>query len=298
MMIRHLLRQSIARVSLCCSALCAAVLVSGSAKAEPAMWVIRDADSTIYLIGTVHVLRPEMVWNAEKVTKAVGESTELWLELVDADDQAAAMALMQKYGFDAKKPLSKKLSPKQHAKLVEVAKQYGLPPASLEPMKPWVAAVMLTVLQVQKAGYDPKSGVEQILKAQAQKEGDKIRGLETLEQQMKFFADLPEPEQVAFLEQTLEYAAEGVEILDRLANAWSEGDVDAIGDVFIDEMKAEAPQLYEKLLVQRNIRWAEQVEEMLSGSGVQQIAVGAGHLAGPDSLQVQLEKRGIKVERF
>ena len=283
-----------------CSATFLGAAASGAdvAKAEPAMWVIRDQDSTIYLLGTVHVLRPEMVWNAEKVTKAVGESTELWLELVDADDQAAGAALIQKYGVDPTKPLSKKLKPKQYAKLIQIAKQYGLPVASFEPMKPWVAAVMLTVLQVQKAGYDPKSGVEQILKAQAQKEGDKILGLETLEQQVKFFADLPEAEQVAFLEQTLDYAAEGVELLNRLAKAWSEGDVDTISDVFIDEMKEKAPNLYDKLLVQRNIRWAEKVEEMLKGSGVQQIAVGAGHLAGPDSVQVQLAKRGIKAERF
>ena len=261
------------------------------------MWVVRDHDSTIYLIGTVHVLRPEMVWNSEKITKALGESTELWLELVDADNQEITTSLIQKHGFDATKPLSKKLNAEQNTKLREVAKTYGISPTSLEPMRPWVAAVMLTLMQVQKAGYDPKSGVEHFLTAQAEKEGDKVLGLETLEQQMKFFADLPEEEQVAFLEQTLDHASEGVALLDRLAKAWSEGDVDTISDVFVDELKTQAPNLYDKLVVQRNIRWSEQIEEILRGSGVHQIAVGAGHLVGPDSLQLQLEKRGLKVER-
>lgn len=277
--------------------LCACAVPAVTIQAEPAMWVVRDDDSTIYLVGTVHVLRPDMVWDSKKVTKSVADSTELWLELVDADNQEVVTSLIQKHGFDATKPLSKKLNEQQKAKLADVAKKYGISVTSLEPMRPWVAAVMLTMMQVQKAGYDPKSGVDQFIQAQAEKEGDKILGFETLEQQMKFFADLPEEEQVAFLEQTLDYASEGVALLDRLAKAWSEGDVKTLEDVFVEEMKTKAPNLYDKLLVQRNVRWAEQVEEILRGSGVHQIAVGAGHLVGPDSLQAQLEKRGVKVER-
>ncbi|MFN2508207.1 MAG: TraB/GumN family protein [Chthoniobacterales bacterium] len=273
-------------------------LLLAAAKAEPAMWVVKDEDSTIYLIGTVHVLRPEMLWNSEKVTKALADSTELWLEVIGDDDEAALASLIQQYGLDREKPLSKKLNAKQKAKFAEVAKSYGISAASVEAMKPWTIALMLTVLQVQKAGYDPKAGVEQILKAQAQKEGDKIFGLETIEQQVRFFADLPEAEQVAFLDQTLNYAAEGVALLDELAKAWAAGNVDMIGEVLVGQLKSEAPNLYDKLLVQRNIRWTEKIQEILGGSGVHQIAVGAGHLAGPDSVQAQLARRGVKVEPF
>lgn len=262
------------------------------------MWVVRDHDSTIYLIGTVHVLRPEMVWNSEKVMKAIGESTELWLEVLEAEEAMAVAPLIQKLGVDMEKPLSKKLNAKQKARLAKVAGTFGIPVASLEPMKPWVVATMLTVLQVQKAGYDAKSGVERVLQTQAEKEGDKVVGLETLEEQVGFFAGLSDAEQIAFLEQTLEDAEEGVALLDRLAKAWSEGDVDTITRVVVDELKREAPNVYDKLLVQRNIRWAQKVQQLLHGSGVHQIAVGAGHLAGRDSLQAQLAKRGIKAERF
>jgi uncharacterized protein len=275
-----------------------AVLATPLARAEPAMWVIRDNDSTIYLVGTVHALRPEMFWNSEKIMKAVGESTELWLELVDGDNQELAAPLIQKYGIDAAKPLSKKLTFDQRAKLAKFAEQYGIAAAALEPLKPWAVALMLTVLQIQKAGYDPKAGVDQLLRAQAEKEGDKVVGLESMEEQIRLFADLPDREQAAFLDQTLDQAAEGIELLDRIAKAWSEGDMDLIAEVFSGEMKKEAPNIYQKLIVDRNVRWAGQVEEILRGSGIHQIAVGAGHLAGPDSLQAQLEKRGIKVERF
>ena len=276
----------------------ASLLAAPLASAEPAMWVIRDADSTIYLVGTIHALRPEMLWSSDKIMKAVGESTELWLELANPNDTAAAAPLIQKYGIDTKKPLSKKLNFSQKAKLASVAAQYGIPAATLEPLKPWVVAVMLTVLQVQKAGYDPKAGVDHLLKAQAEKEGDKVVGLETVEEQMSFFGEMSEREQAAFLDQSLEEAAEGVAILDKMAEAWSEGDNDTLAEVFSGEMKREAPDLYQKLIVDRNERWSEKVEEILRGSGVHQIAVGAGHLVGPDSLQAQLAKRGIKAEPF
>jgi uncharacterized protein len=269
-----------------------------SAKAEPAMWVIKDADSTIYLIGTIHLLKHDAEWNAEKVKKTVHESTELWLEIVDFDNQAVLAPLLMKFGLDPQHPLSIRLKAEQRKKLEKVAATYNVPAATLEPMRPWLAAVVLTVGPILKAGYDPKSGVERILAAQAVAEGDKIRGLETAEEQFHFFADLSEEEQIAFLDGTLDDLEKGLEQLDRLAKAWIECDTDTIGRISIEEIKAKAPTVYEKLLVRRNIAWAEKIEQILKGSGVQQIAVGAAHLAGPDSLQAQLAKRGIKVERY
>jgi uncharacterized protein YbaP (TraB family) len=274
------------------------VAVALPAQAEPAMWVIRDKESTIYLIGTLHLLRHDTDWNSAKVKKTVNESTELWLEIADLDDQAAMMQLVMKYGMDREKPLSSKLTPAQKEKLAKVAGTYGVVVAGLEPMKPWVAAMLLTVLPLQKAGYDPNSGVDRLLLAQAKKEGDKICGLETMEQQVRVLADLPESEQVAFLEATLDEVEKGLNVLDKLAKAWIDGDTETIGRVLVDDFKKEAPAVYEKLLVQRNIAWSEKIAEMLKGSGVKQIAVGAAHLAGPDSVQAQLAKRGIKVERY
>jgi uncharacterized protein YbaP (TraB family) len=149
-----------------------------------------------------------------------------------------------------------------------------------------------------KAGYDPKAGVERVLAAQATAEGDKIRGLETAEEQFHFFADLTDEEQIAFLVGTLDDLEKGLDLFDRLAKAWVDGDIDTIGQMSIAEMKAKTPTVYEKLLVRRNIAWAAKIEQILKGSGVQQIAVGAAHLAGPDSVQAQLAKRGIKVEKY
>jgi uncharacterized protein YbaP (TraB family) len=279
-------------------ALTAPIILAVAARAEPAMWVIRDKDSTIYLIGTMHLLRHETEWDASKVKKTVSESSELWLEVADIDDQASVAPIIAQYGIDREKTLSSKLNARQQEKLAKLAATYGVPLASLEPMKPWMAALMFAVLPLQKAGYDPNAGIDRLLKAQAEKEGDKIYGFETAEEQVRFFAELPESEQIAFLEETLGDAEKGMAQLEKLAKAWIDGDNETIGNILVNEFKKEAPAVYEKFLVQRNIAWSEKIAKILKGSGVQQIAVGAAHLAGPDSLQVQLAKRGINVERY
>jgi len=268
------------------------------ARAEPAMWVIRDKDSTIYLIGTVHLLKHETDWNKAKVMKAVADSTELWLEISDIDNQAALTPLIQQYGFDKKRSLSTKLNFVQNGKLARVAAQYNVPLANLEPMKPWMVALTFAVLPLQKAGYDPNAGVDLLLKAQAEKKGEKIYGFETMEQQVKFFADLPETDQIAFLEATLDDAGEGLALLDKLANAWLNGDNKTIADLLVGELKAKEPAVYQKLLVERNIHWSEKIAEILNRSGVQLVAVGAAHVVGPDSVQTQLSKRGITAESY
>ncbi len=273
-------------------------LAVASAKTEPAMWVITDADSTIYLIGTLHLLKHDTEWNAEKVKKTVHESTELWLEVADFDNQSALAPLMAKFGVDPQHPLSTRLNEEQRKRLEKVATTYNIPAASLEPMRPWLAALVLAVGPIMKAGYDPKAGVERVLNAQAVAEGDKIRGFETAEQQIRILADLSDAEQIAFLMSMLDDLEKGLDLLDQLAKAWIDGDIDTITRLSVDEMKREAPSVYQKLIVQRNIAWSEKIVEMLKGSGVQQIAVGAAHLAGPDSVQAQLAKRGIKVERY
>jgi len=272
--------------------------VTPSAKAEPAMWVIRDADSTIYLIGTMHLLKHDTEWNAEKVKQTVHESTELWLEVADFDDQSALAPLMAKFGVDPQHPLSTKLNEEQRKRLEKTAMSYNIPAASLETMRPWLAALVLAVSPIMKAGYDPKAGVERVLNAQAVAEGDQIRGFETAEEQIRILADLSDAEQVAFLVSMLDDLEKGLDLLDQLAKAWIDGDTDTITRLSVDEMKREAPTVYQKLIVQRNIAWSEKIAGILKGSGVQQIAVGAAHLAGPDSVQAQLAKRGIKVERY
>ena len=279
-----------------CVAAVAALAIASAAKAEPAMWVIKDDDSTIYLLGTIHILRPNTVWQTPRIKSAIAESTELWLELAGADAETAS--LLGKYGLDAKKPLSARLKPEQKERVLKTAERYSFPPHLLEPMKPWYAAMTLTMLPLFKAGYNPNAGVEMILTVQAKAEGDKLVGLETAEEQLQMMNGLSEADQVALLMQTVGDIEEGLAEIEKLIEAWNEGDTNHLAQEFVTEMKREAPSLYQRIFVARNQRWSEQIAGLLKGSGVQFIAVGAGHLVGPDSVQQLLLKKGIKAERY
>ena len=279
-----------------------AILTAGAfaafpAAADPALWVVRDEDSTIYLLGTVHVLRPETVWRSPAIDKALAEADALWIE-VEADDPAAMQPLIRKYGLDPAKPLSSKLTPEQKARLDAAAAGMGASGAALEPLRPWLAGLTLSVGPLVKAGYDPASGVESRLKAAARDAGKPIRTLETLEQQIGFFANLPPAVELAFLLSALDEMDSGPAILDALVAAWSAGDQEALNDLMVSEMAADYPELYQALLVRRNKDWAGQIQTLLGGKGVSVIAVGAAHLVGDDSVQAQLLARDIAVERL
>ena len=274
-------------------------LAAGAAHAEPAMWVVRDSDSTIYLLGTVHVLKPSVVWRTPKIDKALDEAKDLTLEILDVEGNAAALGpLMQQLGIDAAHPLSSKFTPEENKRLAAVAASLGAPAAALDPLRPWLAGLQLSVAPLIKAGYDPNSGVDRLIKAAAVAQGDKVQAFETLEQQLRFFADLPESVQLEFLRQTLNDFDTASVDLDKLANAWVAGDTVVLEDILINQFRAEAPRLYDDLIVKRNQAWADSIAEKLKGSGVSFIAVGTAHLVGPDSVQADLAKRGIRAERF
>lgn len=282
-----------------CVAGAVALLAAASpARAEPPMWVIKDADTTIYLFGTVHVLTPKIQWNTPAVQAAVKDSKELWLEVTDADNMAVVGPLIQKLGLDFARPLSKKLTPEQLARISQVAGKYGFPAAQLEPMQPWLAAMTLTMVPLQKAGFDPKLGVDTRIREAATKEGDAVKAFENVEQQLNFFATMKEADQVAMLMQIVEDADQGAAAIERAAAAWSNGDLSTMESELILDLKSKAPQVYELMLTRRNIDWAGQIEGILKGAGTHFIAVGAGHLVGPDSVQAQLKARGIDATRL
>jgi len=277
-----------------------ALLAVQPAIAEPAMWVVKDKDSTIYLLGTVHILKPETKWRTPRIDAAIAESKELWLELpglTDEEMMAVMMPLVAQHGLSPGKPLSSRLTPEEFKSLQDAAKLAGLPMEMLSIARPWFAAVGISTSAITRAGYDPKSGVEEKLKAIFGERSIKAKGLETVEQQMKVFTSMTEEEEMAFLRATLQDYDQAPVELDRMVADWAEGDLTDLGRMMVDEVKAVSPALYDELLTRRNANWAVQIEEMLKGSGTLLIAVGAGHLIGPDSVQVQLEARGIEAKR-
>lgn len=271
--------------------------VPRAAGAGPALWVVKDADSTLYLFGTVHVLRPDTAWGSDKVEAAFDSADNVIFEISNPDDQAAILPLIQSKGVSPDRPLSSLLTPEEIASLDTAAKAIGASAAQMDPLRPWLAALSLAMAPLQKAGYDPKSGVELVLKARAEAASKPISGLETLDKQVGILAGLSEPTQLEFLRTTLEDFEEASVELDRMVAAWAAGDVQALEDIAIDDMREASEEIYQALLVKRNADWADQIQTLLAGSGTTFIAVGAAHLAGDDSVQEILEGRGVTVSR-
>jgi len=262
----------------------------------PALWVVKDADSTLYLFGSVHVLRPTTGWASPHVEAAFDSASDIWFEISNPDDQAAIMPLIQQHGLSPETPLSSRLTPEENAELDAAAQAMGASAAQLQPMKPWLAALSLSVAPLIKAGYDPKSGVELVLKARAEAAGKPIHGFETIDKQIGILAGLPDDVQLVFLRETLKDYENAATKLDEMVEAWARGDVATLDRVTITEMKEASPALYQSVLVDRNTDWANQIQTMLEGSGTAFIAVGAAHLTGDDSVQAILQKRGVIVE--
>lgn len=268
------------------------------AKAEPALWEVKSKTATVYLFGTIHLLKPSVRWETPKITKALNQSDELWLEVADPNDTKALTTVVSKLGYDTKTPLSQKLSKADQDRLAADAKVIGETALDFETMRPWLASLRLSVAPLVKAGFDPNSGVDLLLKQKADLVGRPVKSFETIEQQLRYLADMPEPLQVAQLHVTLDEFDDSTAELDKLERAWQAGDTGAIYRSLDEDMQRTSPELYKVLMIDRNRAFADSLEKRLKGRGTAFVAVGAGHLAGPEGVQALLAQRGVKVRRL
>jgi uncharacterized protein YbaP (TraB family) len=277
----------------------ALLLASLCATAKPALWVAKDADTTIYLFGTVHLLPNDTDWHDATLDRAVADSQALYIELTD-DDPANMMALVWRYGMDAAHPPTNQLDAAEQLRLSTAATKAGVPGGmqALNVMRPWLAALTLTTAPLLKAGLDPEHGVDKQLQAHMAAAGKPVLGLETAEQQMRFLADMPASMQLSFLRSAMRDVDKGPIQLTEVIDAWKNGDVATIARLEDEDMRQTAPELYQRLLVTRNQAWTTKIAALLQQPGTIFIAVGAAHLAGPDSVQAQLNKRGIETPRL
>ncbi|MCA1748958.1 MAG: TraB/GumN family protein, partial [Sphingomonadales bacterium] len=193
--------------------------------------------------------------------------------------------------------LSDRLSDEQAARLAEAFAEIGVPLENLETMDPWFAAITLAVLEYRKLGMNPEAGVEMTLMSAAREAGKPIGDLETFEQQMRFFEDMPMAQQVAMLGDTLDQLATIGEDINALVGDWAAGDVEGFA-AQINAGFADSPELRAILLVDRNRIWAEWIDARLDEPGTVFLAVGAGHLAGEGSVQSFLAERDIETRRL
>ncbi|TRO95710.1 TraB/GumN family protein [Glycocaulis profundi] len=269
-------------------------------QADPALWKVEQDGATVWLFGTFHLLPPELDWRTDAVTEAMTDADTVWFE-VDAHSPEAQQemgALIPRLGLNPQGvTLSSLLDDETNALLAEVAPTVGASPAALEPMRPWLAGLMLAVSQIQQLGFDPTAGVEAVLNAEARAAGKDFRYFETPEQQLGFFADLPEDVQVEMLAQGLRDMAELPAQLETMVEGWATGDLSALDAAINSDMRDEAPEVYDAIIVNRNRAWIPDIQAMIAEGGTHFVAVGAGHLVGDDSVIAMLEAEGFEAVR-
>lgn len=273
---------------------------AATVEATPAIWRVQGAHGTVYLFGSIHVMRPNVDWQTAKVKSAFAASDVLYVEVANLDDSSAALPVAMQLGMDAEHPLSTKIPKDDVALLDKAAKSMGLPGEQVfERMQPWLASMTLSVMPMLKDGYAPKSGIDVTLLAEAKDAGKTVKGFETMAQQIHLLADLPQAEQVKMLHRDLTETDKAAAEMNEMVAAWEKGDVDTIAKLENSELEQKDPAAYQRLVVERNQRWASTLDGVLKdpATGTVFVAVGAAHLAGPDSVIEMLEKDGWKVER-
>ncbi|GAA0483478.1 TraB/GumN family protein [Parasphingorhabdus litoris] len=263
---------------------------------DPALWVLKDEDTTIYLFGTVHILKPGLSWFDEAVKDAFDASDELVIEMIEPEP-AEMMKIVNEMAIDTTGvPLRDKLTPEDREKYEAAMTSLNIPVNAFDPLDPWFASVSMSLVPLMQSGYDTNSGVEDALNSHAKARNMKIVGLETPRQQLGFFDNLPEDVQIRFLNFNVDSIGEMADGMENMVAHWANANIGALAELM--NAGLEEKILYETLLSNRNANWAAWVEERMKQPGTVFMAVGAGHLAGDDSLQAMLKKRDLKVKRI
>jgi uncharacterized protein YbaP (TraB family) len=267
--------------------------------ADPALWVVRDRDTIIYLFGTFHLLdgRP---WFNDEIRIAFDASRELVLEAVLPDDQSALQTRILSFARSDGRRLAERLGPEQYAALGRVLAGMGLPADAFDTIDPWFISITLTVAAAQQLGANAANGPETVLSAAARARNMPIGELEGFEWQFRMLDNMPEAQQVAMLVETIESNDELPQRLAPMLAAWSSGDAERLGVLMFESDDADDPEgavLRRMLFTDRNAAWARWIEQRMRQPGTVFIAVGAGHLAGPDSVLVALRARGLRARR-
>ena len=282
----------------------ALLLIAPAAQAKapqagrPALWQVSDPDTTIYLFGTIHLLPDHFQWETSKFDKALESSQQLIVEtIVDDKNPTKLMSVVTSRGFaKGLPPLADRVSPDKRAALEAAIAKSGMPRMVFDQMKTWTAAFVLLGDQFRGMGLKGDQGVEQVLRAKFGSEGKPIGQLETNEEQLGFFNPLPEAAQRALLEGALDNSRSADDEFAGMLKSWAKGDVAGIARTF-DRDLGTSPALEQALIHQRNSNWAKWIERRMAQPGALMIAVGAGHLAGSDSVIAMLQKDGYRVRR-
>ncbi len=269
---------------------------------RPALWLLADEDTKIYMFGTIHVLPPGFRWRSAALEKAVAESAELVVETYDAPGAETGAEAASGFFADRPVPLLQRVPKKKRKRLKAAVEESGLPMPMLDRMHSWAAAMALGIAQMlTEYGVDDPDdapGVEDALEETFRGAGKPILSVEDGDAVLASMSALPEAVQTQLLLEAIAPAPAGdkdqpeslVGEADWVAGRYEALDLE-LGQPF-------PPALFDVLVRRRNAAWTQWLEERLKKPGTLLFAVGAGHLAGRESVQAMLARRGLTVKRI
>jgi uncharacterized protein len=258
------------------------------------LWEVKSGDRTVYLMGSVHLLRPEVYPLDEALYRAFDAASVVAFEVDFAELVSGAAFFAQRGMLPDGESLADFLPEGRHAELMERASEFGLPGQVVDRMKPWMASLTLSSMVIQAGGYRIAAGIDHHFYERAREREMSIVAFETVEEQLDVFDGLDSDQQVAMLKSTIDDLDTTVDMLDQATSHWQSGNARELAAMFRDSM-GDQPKLLDRLLYQRNQNWIPQIEALLTGEDDAIVIVGMGHLVGDGSVIDLLEGRGYTV---
>lgn len=258
-------------------------------------WEFKGRSNTVYLLGSVHMLKPSESSLPAEILHAYAQSRALVMELDlnDVNMDALLGTGLESAMLPEGQTLSEVLGPELYAMLVAHAKPLGLEPEIMARFQPWFAALMLEQTALSQSGFEAGAGVDEQFAQRAREDNKPIIALETVEEQLGFFAHLPPEQQRQFLRATLkELDTEGSEAA-VMVGAWRRGDIAALERLLRKE-SSDNPELFRMLTTDRNHKWLPKIVGLLSENQDYLVIVGALHLVGSDGLIELLKGQGYR----
>lgn len=270
-----------------------------AAHAEAPVWALKGAKNTVYLAGSVHLLRAADSKLPAAFDRAYADSTALVMEadLDDANPMEMQGWMLQHGMYLTEGSLSETVGKARFEKLQLESNRLGIPAEAVDRFEPWLAAMTLAQLQLMKLGFDPQQGVEMQLVSRAKGDRKEITGFETLTGQLGLLDGLAQADQIKFLDMTLEEMHEIESSTDELIAAWRTGNSKKLADLLSEEYTV-APGLYKTLVADRNNRWMPELEKLLKADKNYMVVVGTLHLVGKGGLLELTKARGIESKQL
>ena len=283
-------------LALSCAAFSAPLRADGSLHA---LWELHGKHNTVYLLGSIHVLRPSDYPLAPAMLKAYGDAKALFMEvdLNQIDSIKMQTELMASARLPEGKTLLEIMGDQRYKRAQTLAQDVGIDLGIFDAFAPWFAAEAISQLQLQQLGFQPKAGVEMFFLDKARTDGKSVAGLETVHDQIALFDALSMDQQADYLIASLEEAHDLPKEVAAMVRAWAAGDT----QWFANQLKSDIgrdPALYQSVLVARNRKWVPKIEALLNDDRNYLVIVGTGHLVGQGSVIDLLKKDGIEAAQL